>query len=63
MLVVTLCAFIALCTNIMISHSNDLVSDYITLENDVEMTQKKLHPVIVVKNNTDQDFLVKANES
>ncbi|MGL5347893.1 MAG: hypothetical protein ACRDA3_11125 [Peptostreptococcaceae bacterium] len=58
MLVVTLCAFIALCTNIMISHSNDFTSNHITLENDVEMTKEKLHPVIVVKNNTSKDLLV-----
>lgn len=58
MLVVTLCAFIALCTNTMISHSYDFSSDDITLENHVEMTQHKLHPVIIVTNNTDTDLLI-----
>lgn len=58
LLVLSLCAIITLITNVNVSNAYDFTSDHITIENDVEATKQKLHPVLIVKNNTNTDLSV-----
>lgn len=58
LLIITLCAIIILLTNVNLSNAYDFTSDHITIENDVNATKQKLHPVLIVKNNTNTDILV-----
>lgn len=56
--IITLCAIIVFLSNINISTANDFTSNNITIENDVKATKEKLHPVLLVKNNTNGDLQV-----
>lgn len=56
--IITLCAIIVFLSNISISTASDFSSNHITIENDVKATKEKLHPVLLVTNNTDTDLKV-----
>lgn len=58
LLIIIFCAIVALFTSINVSNAYDFTSEHITIENDVEATKEKLHPVLIVKNNTNTDLLV-----
>lgn len=56
--IIILCAIIVFLANINVSTANDFTSNHITIENDVKATKEKLHPVLLVKNNTNMDLVV-----
>ena len=55
---IILCAFITFSTSIIKSNAFDFTSEHITVKNDLSATEKKLYPVLILKNNTDKDLLV-----